>query len=118
MWDYNQQFLLYGEPLELAQIQVMEETLRLQQLLMGTLLNDLAITNDDDPIRITDGRQAVGDDKTGTSLHQAQQGFLDPRLGARVHAGGGFIEDEDAWISKNSAGDGEQLALSLSESLV
>lgn len=55
LWDYNQQFLLYGEPLELAQIQVMEETLRLQQLLMGTLFNDLAITNDDDPLPTSHG---------------------------------------------------------------
>jgi 1,2-diacylglycerol 3-alpha-glucosyltransferase len=94
---------------------VMEETLRFQEFAVRALLNDLAITNDDDPVRIADGGQAVGDDKTGASLHQAQQRLLDPGFGARVHAGGGFIEDEDAWVSKHGAGDREQLALSLAE---
>ena len=82
---------------------------------MRALLDDLAVFDDDDFIRIADGGEAVGDDKTGASLHEAQQGFLDSRFGARVHAGGGFVEDEDARVSEDGAGDGEQLALSLAE---
>jgi hypothetical protein len=48
-------------------------------------------------------------------FHQAQQGLLDARLGARVHAAGGLIQDQDGRIGQDGARDREQLALSLAE---
>ncbi len=36
-------------------------------------------------------------------------------FGAGVHAAGGFVQDEDAGVGKDGAGDGEQLALAFAE---
>src|SRR6266508_1279147 len=94
---------------------MMEESFCVQQLLVRTLLDDFAILNDNDLVCISDRRQAVSNDETGASFHQAQQSFLDARLGARVYAGGGFVEDEDARVRQDGAGDRQQLALSLAE---
>ena len=41
--------------------------------------------------------------------------LLDQALGARVHAGGGFVQDQDARVGQRGAGDREQLALSLAQ---
>ena len=100
---------------ELTHIEMMEKSFCFQQLLVRALLDDLAIVDDDDLVRIADRGQAMGNDETGAAFHQAQQRFLDARFGARVHAGGGFVEDEDARVGQDGAGDGQQLALSLAE---
>src|SRR5215216_1932150 len=94
---------------------MMEETPGLQKLLVGTLFDDFPILDDDYLIRIADRGQAVSDDKTGPSFHQAQEGFLDARFRARVYTGRCFIEDENTRVRKNRAGDREQLALSLAQ---
>ncbi len=51
--------------------------------------------------------------KRGAALQQFVEGFLDQALGASVHAGGGFVQDQDARIGQRGAGDGQQLPLSL-----
>ena len=66
-------------------------------------------------VRIADGGQAVGDDEAGAAVHQAQQRFLDSGFGARVHAGGGLVQDEDARVGQDGAGDGQQLTLALAQ---
>lgn len=62
---------------------------------MRGLLDDLAVSDDDDLVCIADRGEAVGDNEAGAALHEAQQRFLDAGFGARVHARGGFIEDKD-----------------------
>src|SRR6266498_3121042 len=94
---------------------MMEEALRLQELLMSTLFHDFTIVDHNDIVCVTNCRQTMRNDKTRPSFHQAQQGFLDARFCACVHAGGGLIEDEDAWVSEDGAGNGQQLPLSLAE---
>ena len=42
------------QPLELTHIEMMEESLRVEQLLMSALFHDLAIINDDDVVCIPD----------------------------------------------------------------
>jgi len=49
----------------------MEEALCFQQLLMRSLLDDLTVVDDDYVICIADGGQAMRDDKTGASFHEA-----------------------------------------------
>jgi hypothetical protein len=74
----------------------MEKTFYFHKLLMRALLDNLAIVDDNNMIRVADRGKAMCNDKTGASFHQPQQGFLDAGLGAGVHARGGFVEDEDA----------------------
>ncbi len=100
---------------ELAQVQVVIETAFLQQLLVAALLHDFAVVDHHHVVGIADGAQAVGNHKTGSALHQAQQRFLDARLGARVHAAGGLIQDQDGRVGQDGAGDRQQLALSLAQ---
>ena len=46
---------------------------------------------------------------------QCVERFLDQALGARVHAGGCFVQNQDARVGQRGAGDREQLALSLAQ---
>ncbi len=47
--------------------------------------------------------------------HQVQQGFLNEHFGARIDAAGRLVQDQDAGIGQDGAGDGQQLALPLAE---
>ena len=85
---------------------MMEESLRIQQLLVCILLYNFAVIDDKHIISIPNRQQAMCNHKTRATLDQAQERFLDPRFRARVHAGGGFIQNEDARIGKNSARGG------------
>ncbi len=87
----------------------------LQQFLVRALFDDLAVVDHHHVVGVADGAQAVGDDEAGASCHQAQQRFLDARLGARVHAAGGFVQDQNGRVGQDGAGDGQQLALALAE---
>ena len=73
---------------------------------MTALFNDLAILDDDDVVRVADGGETVSDDEAGASFHEPQEGFLDAGFGACVHAGGGFVENENARIGQDRAGNG------------
>ena len=48
-------------------------------------------------------------------LSSCVERLLDQALGARVHAGGGFVQDQDARVGQRGAGNREQLALSLAQ---
>ena len=48
-------------------------------------------------------------------VEQLVKGLLDQALGAGVHAGGGFVQNQDARVCQGGACDGEQLPLSLRE---
>ncbi len=82
---------------------------------MFAAFDDLAIVDHQHHVRIADGAQPVGDDKTGAPFKQRGQGFLDQAFGAGVHAGSGLIQDQDARVGQGCPGDREQLALSLAE---
>ncbi len=51
----NMMVILNCQTFELAHVQMMEESFRVQQLLMGSLFNDLAIFDDNDLVCIADG---------------------------------------------------------------
>ena len=100
---------------ELAHVQVVIKTFFLQKFFMFASFDNLAIIDHQHHVCIADRAQAVGDDKTRATFQQCGQGFLDQTLGARVHTGGCFVEDEDAWIRQGGTGNGQQLALPLAE---
>jgi hypothetical protein len=94
---------------------VVVEAAPVEQLLMIALLDDLAVVDDQHPVGVADGAQAVGDDKAGAAFHQAQQRLLDAGLGAGVDAAGGLVQDQDGGLGQDGARNGQQLALALAE---
>ena len=54
----------------------------------------------------------MGDDDGGTALQDAFQRVLDEDFGVGVDVGGGLVQDEDAGVADNGAGEAEQLPLS------
>src|SRR6185437_2094052 len=83
----------------------------LQQLLVGTLLAQHALVHDEDQVGALDGREAMGDTDAGAAGEHAGEGFANFELGVGVHAGGGFVEDQDRGIRRKSAGEVDQLLL-------
>ena len=78
---------------------------------MVALLEDRAILQDDDVVRVLDGGQAVRDDKHRADRGHLQQGGLDDLLGFRIDVRGRFIEDEDLRLMQYGSGEGKQLTL-------
>src|SRR5438093_10250553 len=82
-----------------------------EQLVVASLLDDAPALDDDDPVGVADGGEAVGDHDRGAAGEQRRQRLLDPRLGAQVDGGGGLVEDQKARVCDERAGEREQLAL-------
>ena len=101
--------------LELAVVQVGIEAACLHELVVGALLHDVAVPHDKDQVGVLDGGQAVCDDKAGAALHQTVHGGLDALLGAGIHTAGSFIQNQDAVVGQDGAGDGQQLLLALAD---
>src|ERR1022692_3206738 len=51
----------------------------------------------------------------GAALHQVGETFLNGGLGFGIEAAGSLVEDEDARIGENGAGDGDALPLTAGE---
>ena len=86
-----------------------------QQFLMGAVGGDSAFVEHHDRIRVPAGAGALRDHDHGAPAGGAAQRRQDPALGARVHAGGGVVQDQDARIGQQRAGDGDALLLSAGE---
>ena len=75
------------------------------------LFDDLALIQDVDAVGSADGAQAVGDDDGGASCSSRSQALLDQGFGDGVDIGGGLVQDEDARVGQDGAGDADELAL-------
>src|SRR5437763_5042315 len=82
-----------------------------QELVVGSLLDQLAVIDHRHPVGPLGRGQSVGDDDDGAPLHEAGHGALDVGLGPRVEAGGGLVEHQDSRIGKGGTCEGDQLAL-------
>ena len=78
---------------------------------MRALLDDPALVHHDDLVGLADRREAVGDDERGPAPQQAPQRRLDQALGLGVDAARRLVQDQDARIGQQGAGEGEQLPL-------
>ena len=85
------------------------------QLIVGTLLNDPSLLENDDQVAVTDRGQPVGNDKGSPSLHQLIHSRLDDLFCPRIDGAGRFVEDERRRIRDSRAGDRQELALALGE---
>src|SRR5262249_36237436 len=86
-----------------------------EELLVRADLDDLAAFEDDDAAGVPDGAQAVGDDEAGAALHEFEERALDERFALGIEVAGGFVEDQDARVGEDGAGDGDALLLAAGE---
>ena len=70
---------------------------------MLTLLDDIAIADDQYQISIADGAQAMGDNKASFTLHQLVHGFLDEHFGAGVNRASGFVQNRNTTLLSSKA---------------
>ena len=82
-----------------------------EQFLMRALFAQAAFVEDENAIGVLNGAQAVRDDDRSAAGEQAIERFANHDFGSRVHAGGGFVEDQEARIVRQGAGEADQLAL-------
>ena len=82
---------------------------------MRAALDDAAPLQDEDLVGVPDGAQALGDDEGGPPGHQGAQRLLDLLLGLGVDARGGVVQDQDARVEEERAGDRDPLLLPAGE---
>ncbi len=82
---------------------------------MLTALDDAAVFHNKNQVRAANGGQAMRDHKGRAAFHQVVQGLLDRFLRLRVNRGGRVIQDKDAGVHQQGAGDGHPLALTAAE---
>ena len=82
---------------------------------MIAMFRDPTVLQHDDPVRVSDGREAMRDGQNGAFLHQAIDGLGDLGLALRVECARGLIQDQDGCIAKECARDADSLALTAGE---
>ena len=80
------------------------EAALVEQLVMRALLDDATVLKHVDAVGIADGAETVGDDEAGAVRHEVLQRLLNLAFGFGVHAGGGFIKEEDWRIAQQGTG--------------
>ena len=82
---------------------------------MCTALNNATVVKYDNNICVSNRRKTVSNNKGGAVVHQSVHTTLDNCFSTCVNAGGSFVQNHDGWICNRSAGNGDELALSLGE---
>jgi hypothetical protein len=87
------------------------------QLVVAADLDDAAAVEHDQAVGIAQRRQAVGDGDRRPAPHQVVERFLDFLLGRRVDRRGRLVENQDARVDEQRAGDRDALAFAAGERL-
>src|ERR1700729_3887675 len=82
---------------------------------MGAGLDDAAVVQHDDLVRIAHGGQPVGDGDRGAARGEGVEGQLDGALGLGVQGAGGLVQHEHARVAQQGPGDGNALLLAAGE---
>jgi hypothetical protein len=82
---------------------------------MGAVLDQAAALERDDAIRRPHGREPVRDDEDGARLGDLHHVLLNDALALVVEGAGRLVEDQDARIGDERAGNGDALALAARE---
>src|SRR5690606_9687483 len=101
----------FGALFELLGMQPRVIAVLSQQLGMAATLDDLPLIHYQNQIRLLDGSQTVGDDESGTSLHDLIQRSLDMPFGFGIQCRGGLVENQQGRILEQCARNGQALAL-------
>src|ERR1700682_5953409 len=88
-----------------------------EQFVVGALLRDAAIFQDDDLVGIADGAQAVSNGADGAPLHEAFECLHHQPLRLGIERRGGLVEDEDGRVADDRARDADALPLATGERL-
>ena len=86
-----------------------------EEFLMGALFAEAAFVEDEDAVGVLNGAEAMRDDERGAAAEKAVERLADQEFGFGVHAGRGFVEDEEARIVGEGAGEIDELALADAE---
>ena len=78
-----------------------------QQFLVGSLLGYASLLQNSDKVRLYNGAEAMSNYKGGSPLKQPSQRVLYQLFRLSVHARGGFIQNQDARIRQQCAGEGQ-----------
>lgn len=80
-----------------------------QKVFMFALFNYLTICHDDYAVGSADGGQAMGNDNTCPVGKGLSNGAFDKNLGLAIDVGGGFIQNQYAWVAGQDTGQGKEL---------
>ena len=81
---------------------------------MGTLLDDMTLTHDDDLVSSDNSAQSMGDDNHSllAFLEQRIQRFLYLMFTLGVQCARGLIQEQDAWFANQGSSNSYALLLS------
>ena len=79
------------------------------QFIMGAGLDNPAVIDNHDPVRMPNCGKSVGNDNRGSVLHQAFEGLLNFYFGLRIYVGGGLVKQYQLRVTGKSPSDGNQL---------
>src|SRR5260221_203352 len=71
----------------------------------------LSLVHHQNAIRSLNGGKAVRDHDGGAPFHHVGQRVPHAKLSFSIHAGRGFIEDQEAWIMRQRASEADELLL-------
>ena len=100
---------------ELEPVELLVEARRLDQLGMGSGLDDASLVEDDDPVGALDGRETVRDDEHRAPREERLQRLLHEQLRLRVEAGGRLVEEKQPRVLVDGPRDRDALALAARE---
>lgn len=86
-----------------------------EEFVVCAQFGDAAGYEDGDLVGVAGGGDAVGDEDGGPALHDGAKAVEDALFGVGVDAGEGVVEDEDARVADDGAGDGGALLLAAGE---
>ncbi len=98
-------------------IQPRVEALLLQQLVVRAHLDHAAALQHDQPVRLAQRAQPMGDGDRRAPLDQVVQRLLDLALRLGIDRAGGLVQDQDPRVDQQRAGDRDPLPLAAGEGL-
>src|SRR5437879_2870417 len=96
-------------------VQICVAPVRADQVVMAAVLDDAAALDRDDPVRLAHGREPMRDDENGPAGGNSFHVLLDRPFTFIVQGAGGLVEDQDARIRNERAGNCDALALPAGE---
>ena len=108
--------IFFGAP-RLGLVQAPVSALPLHQRVVGPDFDNFSAVHHHQSIGLAQGGQAVRNGNGGAALHQVVQRLLDFFFRLGVHGRSGFVEDQDARINQQRAGNADALALTARQPL-
>ena len=83
----------------------------LEELFVRASFGDVALVEHQNLVGAFQGEEPLGNDKGGAPLHERVQRLLNEVFRFGVHTAGGIVQNEDARVGQQGAGDGHPLLL-------